>query len=117
MDIDTILTEKPLFKLVKEYEENPKIEDLTEIFVVVIREDLPNWKLTNNEDEDLKESMRYFFFTSLEKAFKQYKYFGPRGSVLSRIITDDEELIALAEKSNRIIIPDDEEVKEEIEQK
>jgi hypothetical protein len=113
MDIDTIFTETPHFVLVKEYETNPKIEDLTEVFSVVYRVDLPNWKQTGDKDGDLKQSMRYLFFTSLEKAIKQYKYYGPRGAVLTRIITDNDELIELAEKSNFEVIVSDEEKEEE----
>jgi len=108
MDITTILMDTPVFKLVKVYEENPKIEDLAEIFVVVYTVDLPNWQQKVDKDENLKESMRYLFFNNLERAFKQYKFYGPKGAVISRIMTDDDELIALAEKSNFTIIEEDE---------
>jgi hypothetical protein len=116
MEIETVFTETPHFVLVKEYETSPKIEDLTEVFSVVYRVDLPNWKHTGDKDDDLKQSMRYLFFTSLDKAFKQYKYYGPRGAVLSRIITDNDELIQLAEKSNFEVIVSDEEKEEEKEE-
>jgi hypothetical protein len=108
MDINTILTDTPIFKLVKEYETNPSIDELTEIFVVVYRVDLPNWQQKVDKDENLKESMRYLFFNNLEKAIKQYKYYGPKGAVLSRMITDDDELIELAERSNFTLIEEEE---------
>ena len=106
--INTIATETPYFILVKEYETNPKIEDLTEIFMVIYVVDLPNWKKQGNEDQVLKDSMRYLFFTDLERAFKQYKYFGPKGAFLQRAFTDNDELIELAEQSNFTIKIDEE---------
>lgn len=116
MNIDTIFTETPHFVIVKEYETSPKIEDLTEIFSVVYTIDLPNWKQKADKDENLKESMRYLFFTDLEKAIKQYKYYGPKGAVLSRIITDNDELIELAQKSNFELIMEEEEEEEKKEE-
>jgi len=110
MEIDTMFTEKPLFIIVKDYENNnPKIEDLTEVFSVTYRVQLPNYKEVPDATENLKNSLRYNFFTDLEKAFKQYKYYGPRGAVIARIFTDKDELIELAQKSNFEVIPDDDE--------
>jgi hypothetical protein len=112
MEIDTVFTEKPHFKLVKEYPEGTlKIEDLTEVFMVVIRIKLANYEESGTEDEIIQKSMRYFFFTSFDKAWKQYKFWGPRGAVLTRMFTDDDELILLAKRSNDIVIevPEDKE--------
>jgi len=113
---NTISTENPYFILVKEYETNPKIEDLKEIFIVIYVVDLPNWKRQGNEDQILKDSMRYLFFTDLERAMKQYKYFGPKGAFLQRAFTDNDELIELAEQSN-FTIEEEEETIEKIEDK
>ena len=44
---------------------------------------------------------------------KQYKFYGPRGAVLSRVFTDNDELISLADKSNHIVIPDEEKHEED----
>jgi hypothetical protein len=112
MNIDTIFTEKPFFDITKEYATSPTMEDLTEIFCVVFREELPNWKEQVDEDENLKASMRYLFFTDLERAFKQYKYYGPRGAVLSRIFTDNELLAEIAKKSNFTIEVEEEKEEE-----
>jgi hypothetical protein len=104
MDIDTIITEKPYFKLTKEYPEGQlKIEDLTEVLMVTIKVKLANYEESGTEDEILQKSMRHFFFTDFEKAWKQYKFWGPRGAVLLRMFTDDEELINIAKKSNDIV--------------
>lgn len=113
MDINTIVTETPYYILVKEYETAPKMEDLTEIFIVIYVVNLPNWKKQGNEEQVLKDSMRYLFFDDLEKAFKQYKYFGPKGAFLQRAFTDNDELIELAEKSNFRIIEEEETENEE----
>jgi hypothetical protein len=107
MDSGTIFTETPQFIITKEYDSPVKIEDLVEVFIVIFRIDLPKHELTNNEDEDLKKSCRYLFFTDLERALKQYKYYGPRGAVLSRVFTDKEDIIETAQKSNFTIIPED----------
>ena len=114
--INTISTEKPYFILVKEYETNPKIEDLKEISMVIYVIDLPNWKRQGDEDQVLKDSMRYLFFTDLEKAMKQYKYLGPKGAFLQRAFTDNDELIELAEQSN-FTIEEEEETGDKIEDK
>jgi hypothetical protein len=108
MDIDTIFTEKPLFIITKQYDA-VKIEDLTEVFAVIFKVELPNYEQVPDEDENTKKSARYLFFTDLEKAFKQFKYYGPRRAILQRIFTDKEELIETAEKSNFTIVPDDDE--------
>jgi hypothetical protein len=116
MDIGTINTETPHYIIVKEYETAPKMEDLTEIFIVIYVVDLPNWKRQGGEEQILKDSMRYLFFTDLERAFKQYKYFGPKGAYLQRAFTDNDELIELAEQSNFTINEEEEteEKKEEV---
>ena len=116
MDINTIVTETPHYILVKEYETAPKMEDLTEIFIVIYVVDLPNWKKQGSEDDILKDSMRYLFFTDLERAFKQYKYYGPRRAFLQRAFTDNDELIELAEQSN-FTIKEEEETEEKNEDK
>jgi len=108
MDINTIVTETPHYILVKEYETAPTMEDLTEIFIIIYVVDLPNWKKKGNEDDILKDSMRYLFFTDLEKAFKQYKYYGPKRAFLQRAFTDNDELIELAEQSNFTINEEEE---------
>ena len=108
MDIGTINTETPHYIIVKEYETAPKMEDLTEIFIVIYVVDLPNWKRQGGEEQILKDSMRYLFFTDLERAFKQYKYFGPKGAYLQRAFTDNDELIELAEQSNFTINEEEE---------
>jgi len=61
--------------------------------------------------------MRYLFFTDLERAFKQYKYYGPRGAVLSRIFTDNELLAEIAKKSNFTIEVEVEEEEKKEEEK
>ena len=71
MDVDTIFTEKPLFIITKQYDA-VKIEDLTEVFAVVYKVELPNYEQVPNEDENTKKSARYLFFTDLEKAFNNY---------------------------------------------
>ena len=113
MDIDTIFTEKPHFNIVKEYEKPVTIEDLTEVFAVIYRVDLPNYMLKGSEEDMLKDSMRYLFFTEFERAFKQYKFYGPRRAVISRMFTDNDELIELAKKSNFTIEVEEEEKPEE----
>jgi hypothetical protein len=113
MDIETMFTETPYFLIVNEYETQPKMEDLTEIFVVTYKIKLPNWQQKPDPEENLKESLRYVFFTDLERAIKQYKYYGPRGATLARMFTDKEEIIEIAEKSNFKLIEEEEE-KEEV---
>jgi len=117
MDIDTIFTEKPHFNIVKEYEKPVTMDDLTEVFAVIYRVDLPNHMLKGSEEDMLKDSMRYLFFTDFERAFKQYKFYGPRRAVLSRMFTDNDELIELAKKSNFTIEVEEEEKEKVIEDK
>lgn len=113
MEIETMFTDTPYFLIVNEYETQPKMEDLTEIFVVTYRVKLPNWQEKPDPEENLKASLRYVFLTDLDRAIKQYKYYGPRGATLARMFTDKEDIIEIAEKSNFRIIEEEEEKEEE----
>jgi len=89
--------EEPYLLLVKEYEEKPDPRDLCEVFVIVYAYELPNWKIKEESD-----GVEYVFFTSFDKAYKRFKYEGPRRSILKRIFTDNEELIELARRNDNI---------------
>jgi hypothetical protein len=97
MSHDLCNVEEPYYLLVKEYEDTPKIEDLTEIFVIVYAFELPKWKVKEETD-----GVEYVFFTSLEKAWKRFKYEGPRKALMKRILTDNDELIELARRNDNI---------------
>ena len=119
MSAELCFTEQPEYILTKEYEEKPDIDKLFEIFVVIYKLDLPKWKIKSDE---LKESVRYIFFTKLEKAFKRFKLFGPSYAMLQRLFTDNEELYQLALKNDNIdvsiidgdVVEQIEEVNEEV---
>jgi hypothetical protein len=102
MSADYCYTETPEYILKKEYDEKPDLTKLYEIFVLVYKVDLPKYKIKKEED-----TARYLFFHSLEKAFKRWKLFGPRGAILQRIFTDDDELNALATKNDNIEISEE----------
>jgi hypothetical protein len=89
--------EEPYLLLVKEYEEKPNPDDLTEVFVIVYAYELPQWKIKEESD-----GVEYVFFTSFDKAYKRFKYEGPRRSLMKRIFTDNEELIELAKRNDAI---------------
>jgi Ran GTPase-activating protein (RanGAP) involved in mRNA processing and transport len=108
MSADYCYTESPEYILKKEYEGKPDISKLYEIFVLVYKVDLPKYKIKKEED-----TARYLFFHSLEKAFKRWKLFGPRGAILQRVFTDDDELNELASKNDNIEVNDEEENDEE----
>jgi len=92
--------EEPYILLVKEYEETPKTEDLTEVFAIVYTVELPNWKVKEETD-----GVEYVFFTAFDKAYKRFKYEGPNRSLMKRIFTDNEELIELARRNDIIELP------------
>ena len=100
MSHDLTDVEEPYLLLVKEYDEKPKKEDLTEVFAIIYVVDLPKWKMKEETD-----GVEYVFFTSLEKAWKRFKYEGPKRSILKRIFTDNDELIELARRNDNVIIP------------
>lgn len=100
MSHDLTDVEEPYLLLVKEYDEKPKTEDLTEVFAIIYVIDLPKWKMKEETD-----GVEYVFFTSLEKAWKRFKYEGPRRSILKRIFTDNDELIELAKRNDNIVLP------------
>jgi hypothetical protein len=100
MSHDLCTVDEPYILLVKEYEEKPKQEDLTEVFAIIYVIDLPKWKIKEETD-----GVEYVFFTSLEKAWKRFKYEGPRRSLMKRIFTDNDELIELARHNDNIEIP------------
>jgi len=117
MSGELCFTENPEFYLIKEYETKPDINDLFDLFIVVYLIDVPNWKKTVDEDEDLKAASRYIIFSKLEKAFKRFKLFGPGRAVLKRIITDNEELYQAAKRNDDIIVKVEEEEEKEEEKK
>ena len=92
---------EPHFYLVDD--SKTKIEDLTEEFVVMYREDRGTF---------LEPRENYIFFDDFKRAYHRFKMIGPSHSLIKRILTDDDKIIKLA-KINTIVIPDDEkEVKE-----
>jgi len=110
MSADLCYTDDPDYILEKEYDGKPDIDKLHEIFVVIYKVEVPSYSKKRDEDE-----AQYVFFKSLEKAFKRWKLFGPRGAMLRRIITDKDELNELALQNEKtIVIPDDENITETI---
>ena len=100
MSHDLCEVQEPYYLIVKEYEEKPKVEDLTEVFAIVYANEIPKWKIKEETD-----GVEYVFFTSLEKAWKRFKYEGPKRSLMKRIFTDNEELIELAKRNDNVEIP------------
>lgn len=101
MSAECCFTDVPEYILKKEYDGKPDIDSLHELFVIIYKVD--------NIDKDLKKSSRYVFIKSIERAMKQWKLFGPRGALLHRIFTDDEDINKLAldnENKNTIIETD-----------
>jgi hypothetical protein len=96
---------EPEYHLVKEYENGPEMDKLTDVYVVVylVEEDI--------EFRTEEQRTRMVFFTSLEKAFKRHKIIGPNKSYCKRIITDDEKLIELCKHNDnlKIEVPEEEE--------
>ena len=45
MSHDLCDVEEPYYLIVKEYEEKPKVEDLTEVFAIVYAHEIPKWKI------------------------------------------------------------------------
>ena len=107
MSADLCYTADPDYILVKEYNEKPDINKLHEIFVVIYKVETPNYLKKSDDDDE-----RYIFFKSLDKAIKRWKLFGPRGSMLRRIITYNDELNELAMKNENIVVEDTDAVKE-----
>jgi len=89
--------EEPYLLLVKEYEEKPDPRDLCEVFAIIYAYELPKWQVKEESD-----GVEYVFFTSFDKAYKRFKYEGPRRSIMKRIFTDNEELIELARRNDNI---------------
>ena len=67
MSHENTMTEVPEYFLEKEYTVKPKPEDLHEIFIIVYKMEVPNWRTETDDDT------RYIFFTNLEKANCNYK--------------------------------------------
>jgi hypothetical protein len=88
MSAEFCFTDAPEYILHKDYEGKPDVDKLHEIFVIVYSVETPT--------KDLKESARYIFIKSLEKAMRQWKLFGPRSALLHRIFTDDDDINQLA---------------------
>lgn len=89
MDIEYIQTD-PTYHLIKEYgpgNENLKIEDLTEVFVIVYAIK----KKGSNQPEEF-----YSFTTDFEQAMKRFKLLPHTKCLLKRFFTDDDGLIQLA---------------------
>jgi hypothetical protein len=97
MSHDLCQVEEPYLLLVKEYEEKPDPRDLCEVFAIIYAYELPNWQIKEESD-----GVEYVFFTSFDKAYKRFKYEGPRRSIMKRIFTDNEELIELARRNDNI---------------
>jgi hypothetical protein len=97
MSHDLCQVEEPYLLLVKEYDEKPDPKDLAEVFAIIYAYEVPQWKIKEETD-----GIEYVFFTSFDKAYKRYKYEGPRRSLMKRIFTDNEELIELAKKNDAI---------------
>lgn len=98
---------EPEYHLIKEYEDKPDMDKLTDVFVVVYLVE---------EDDEFKtdeERTRMVFFTDLEKAFKRFKLIGHNKSYCKRIITDDEKLIDLCKHNDTIKVEVPEEEKKE----
>jgi hypothetical protein len=88
MSAECCFTDDPEYILKKEYDGKPNIDDLHEVFVIVYKVDTVT--------KEFKKSARFVFIKSLEKAMKQWKIFGPRGALLHRIFTDDDDINELA---------------------
>lgn len=94
--------------LVKDYgiDDEPKLDDLKEVFVVVYR--------VKRKIKDQTEEI-YSFTTSFEQAFKRFKLLPSACVFLKRYFTDDEKLIKLAEDGTTCF--DGVEIHEDIEEK
>jgi hypothetical protein len=88
MSAECCFTDKPEYILKKEYDGKPDVDSLHELFVIVYKVDTPS--------KDFKDSSRFVFIKSLDKAVRQWKIFGPRGALLHRIFTDDDDINELA---------------------
>jgi hypothetical protein len=122
MSADCVLTGIPEFILTKEYTEKPKEEDLYEVFAVIYKVDdkVGNWE-SNQEIGETTEgnNLRFIFFTDTARAVARFKLFGPKRSILKRILTDSNELYEAGEKNNHLVVDksesESEETKKEIE--
>jgi len=98
MSADCVETGVPEIILTKDYDNKPKEEDLYEVFAVIYREQKEGYKVGENEDVETK----YVFFTNVGKAVARFKLFGPKRSILKRILTDKKEIWELGEKNSNI---------------
>ena len=98
MSHENTMTEVPEYFLEKEYTVKPKPEDLHEIFIIVYKMEVPNWRAETDDDT------RYIFFTNLEKAYKRFKMFVNGKALLKRVYTDNEKLYELAQKNDNITV-------------
>jgi len=98
MSADCVETGVPEIILTRDYDVKPKEEDLYEVFAVIYRVEKEGYKVGDNEDAETK----YVFFTDVGKAVARFKLFGPRRSILKRILTDKKEIWDLGEKNSKI---------------
>ena len=98
MSADYVETGVPEIILTRDYDVKPKEEDLYEVFAVIYRVEKEGYKVGDNEDTETK----YVFFTNVGKAVARFKLFGPRRSILKRILTDKKEIWELGEKNSNI---------------
>jgi hypothetical protein len=88
MSAECCFTDDPQYVLKREYDGKPDVDSLHEIFVIVYKVDTPT--------KEIEKSARYVFIKSLDRAIKQWKLFGPKGALLHRIFTDDNDINQLA---------------------
>lgn len=98
MSADCVETGVPEIILTRDYDVKPKEEDLYEVFAVIYRVEKEGYKVGENEDTETK----YVFFTNVGKAVARFKLFGPKRSILKRILTDKKEIWDLGEKNSNI---------------
>jgi len=98
MSADCVETGVPELILTRDYDVKPKEEDLYEVFAVIYRVEREGYKVGDNEDAETK----YVFFTNVAKAVARFKLFGPKRSILKRILTDKKEIWELGEKNSKI---------------
>ena len=86
---------EPSFYLIDDSKTN--MEDLTEIFVVVYKEDRGVF---------LEPKENYIFFNDFKPAYHRFKMIGQSHALIKRIFTDDEKIIKLAQ-INTIVVPEE----------
>lgn len=94
MDIEFMETDPEMW-VIKEYgnnNEDLKVEDLTEVYAIVYSIK----KKGKNEPEEI-----YTFTTDFEQAFKRFKLLPHTKCFLKRFLTDDDNLIKLAQDGTK----------------